>query len=174
MFRFSGFLSLLCRPYLPAAFPGLRPSRFSFDPPPPYYILTDCFALVVFYIFVYNIFILLYRQTFERGVHFGVHITVSWLYSSMSLATCLHPGNGYSFHPTQKMPRLLLTCPLPTSQVSFVILKIHKMTSSERPLLCLASFAQRTDFKTHPRPTSCSSPSQRLYCVHTTVASLFS
>jgi hypothetical protein len=29
---FSGFIFLLCHPYLPATFSGLRPSLFSFDP----------------------------------------------------------------------------------------------------------------------------------------------
>jgi hypothetical protein len=30
---FSGFISLLCHPYLPATFSGLKPRLFSFDPP---------------------------------------------------------------------------------------------------------------------------------------------
>jgi hypothetical protein len=34
--NFSGFISLLCRPYLPATFSGLRPSMFFSDPPPCY------------------------------------------------------------------------------------------------------------------------------------------
>jgi hypothetical protein len=33
---FSGFISLLCHPCLPAALSGLRPSLFSSDPPPCY------------------------------------------------------------------------------------------------------------------------------------------
>jgi hypothetical protein len=33
---FSGFISLLCHPYLPATFSGLRPSLFFSDPPPWY------------------------------------------------------------------------------------------------------------------------------------------
>jgi hypothetical protein len=36
---FSGFISLLCHPYLPATFSGLRSSLFSFDPPPCYSML---------------------------------------------------------------------------------------------------------------------------------------
>jgi hypothetical protein len=36
MFRLSGFVSLLCHPYLPATFSGLRPRLFSSDPPPCY------------------------------------------------------------------------------------------------------------------------------------------
>jgi hypothetical protein len=31
---FSGFISLVCHPYLPATFSGLRPRLFSSDPPP--------------------------------------------------------------------------------------------------------------------------------------------
>jgi hypothetical protein len=34
--NFSGFISLLCHPYLPATFSGLRPRLFSSDPPPCY------------------------------------------------------------------------------------------------------------------------------------------
>jgi hypothetical protein len=35
---FSGFISLLCHPYLSTTFSGLRPSLFSSDPPPCYVI----------------------------------------------------------------------------------------------------------------------------------------
>jgi hypothetical protein len=37
---FSGFISLLCHPYLPATFSGLRPRLFSSDPPPCYNMRT--------------------------------------------------------------------------------------------------------------------------------------
>jgi hypothetical protein len=39
---FSGFISLLCHPYLPATFSGLRPRLFSSDPPPCYSTSGSC------------------------------------------------------------------------------------------------------------------------------------
>jgi hypothetical protein len=39
---FSGFISLLCHPYLPATFSGPRPRLFSSDPPPCYSCKKQC------------------------------------------------------------------------------------------------------------------------------------
>jgi hypothetical protein len=41
---FSGLISLLCHPYLPATFSGLRSSLFSSDPPP-CYVNMNCSAI---------------------------------------------------------------------------------------------------------------------------------
>jgi hypothetical protein len=46
---FSGFISLLCHPYLPATFSSLRSSLFSFDPPPCYTITIQKYWVVVFH-----------------------------------------------------------------------------------------------------------------------------
>jgi hypothetical protein len=48
----SGFISLLCRPYLPATFSGLRPSVFSSDPPP-CYTCTHSLKVILYNILVY-------------------------------------------------------------------------------------------------------------------------
>jgi hypothetical protein len=54
---FSGLISLLCHPYLPATFSGLRPRLFSFDPPLCY------ISLRIATIFKLSLFLHYFRNT---------------------------------------------------------------------------------------------------------------
>jgi hypothetical protein len=49
---FSGLISLVCHPYIPATFSGLRPSVFSSDPPP-CYTCTHSLKVILYNILVY-------------------------------------------------------------------------------------------------------------------------